>query len=143
MSAGGVTEFRIIIEGEDTGDNGANSNPIPEGEYQVKRTSKIKQARTVSGVVVLGQIAKNTLNFAVSNTGNYTGNSVMQNKVNAGMQMLGYGMQIAANPVLGTVNVLSNLLFKGIEYNQKKSEEANALSQARERAGVNLYRGRF
>lgn len=105
-------------------------------------TDKLKKASKEAGLSIFVDSVKDGIQFAANNVGTYTGNTVLQNKVNLGMKAVGYGMMIAANPVLGSLNLLSNMVFNSLEHSQKKNEEDNALEQLRARAGVGLYRGR-
>ena len=143
MAAGGVTEFRIIIEGEDVGKDSNSSNPIFESNNPNPKVAVAKSASKLAGYAIIGNTVKTVTSYAINNVGTYTGNTVMQNKVNAGMQMASYGMQIAVNPIAGSISMLTDLILKQIEYDRKKKEDSIGVAQARERAGVNLYRGRF
>ncbi len=145
--ANDITTFKIIIEGSEGTKvvQGSSSNPLVEGTYEVSKVGlgeKLRKASKAAGVSIAIDIAESAAQFAVRNVGNYTGNSVLQDKVDKGVSIVSNGLRIATNPYVAIPQLMAEALFNQLEYQLASKEEANRVMRERERAGTSLYRGR-
>lgn len=140
------TTINIYFSGEGNtqpglpSDPGPNENPTPEPTNPATSKGGLKRA---AGIATMVQLGKSALSYATSHVGMYTGNSDMQDKVNAGLGLAGTAVAIAANPAMGIAMAAFNLATKAMEYSHKKNEEGIGLNQIRRRAGPSLNRSRL
>lgn len=114
------------------GGNGNNSNPNKESNPGNSNQSATDLLKKFAPVVIAG---KTMINFATSNIGTFTGNSRLQDQVNFGMKVIGYGAMIAANPVMGSVALGTDILTSAISYNFNQKWKDREIEQARYKTG--------
>lgn len=72
---------------------------------------------------------------AVSQFGNFTGNTVMQNKINNGIQLAALGLSIYANPVLGSIALIGQTAISITNNAIETSKANNQAALIRQRMG--------
>lgn len=140
--AGGVTEYRIIIENPEDSEINPAQPPI-EGTLKLDKKLNFKQDAKTAGLAVALDVIKNATDIAVQNVGTYTGNSVLQEQVNFGVQLVNDVGMIATRPISGMLSIAMREIANGVNYSLKKQDALIEEEQARFRAGINLHRGRY
>lgn len=146
--ANDITTFKIIIEGSEGTKvvQGSSSNPLVEGTYEVSKVGlgeRLRKASKAAGVSLAVDIVKDAAQFAVRNVGNYTGNSVLQNKTNRLIRDVEYGIAWITNPLMTTINMVNGIIQNELEYSIARNNEENRVARETERAGMNIFRGRY
>lgn len=146
--ANDITTFKIIIEGSEGTKvvQGSSSNPIAEGTYEVSKVGLGERLRTASkaaGVSIAIDMVKDNIRFATTNVASYTGNSVLQNKTNRLIRDVEYGIAWITNPLMTTINMVNGIIQNELEYSIARNNEENRVARETERAGMNIFRGRY
>ena len=133
---------------ESAGDGVGTTNAVsitdtnkPKGSKETfeERTTRERKALMLS---IGAQIGHQTISTITQNVGMWTGSSEAQNKVNAGMNVIGMGMAFAVNPIFGLINMVANLTNKILVYAHEKSIDDKRVTQGRERAGAHYNHSR-
>lgn len=138
------TNINIIFRngaepGNESNPETPGSTPNPEDPTEQKE-EKGKGTSFSTGALAL-YIGKQALNMATSRVGVITGNSLLQEKVNATLKIVGYAGAIAVNPVMGIMAIGVDMISQNIDYGIGASKESSALRIMNERAG-NINRSR-
>ncbi len=146
--ANDITTFKIIIEGSEGTKvvQGSSSNPLVEGTYEVSKVGLGERLRTASkaaGVSIAIDMVKDNIRFATTNVASYTGNSVLQNKTNRLIRDVEYGIAWITNPLMTTINMVNGIIQNELEYSIARNNEENRVARETERAGMNIFRGRY
>ncbi|MDD3862265.1 MAG: hypothetical protein PHV79_00200 [Clostridia bacterium] len=86
-------------------------------------------------------LGKQAFQMASARVGQYTRNSVLQDRVSSALRVGAYVGAIAVNPVLGAAAYGIDLVSSSIDYNFKSRQEGSTLAIKNERAG-NINRSR-
>ncbi len=133
--------YKIIDERKDIGNP---ANPQQIGEPDVDNPTKTKDAADKGmDFSLLKKIGKEGLNLAVSHIGDFTGSSALQNKVNAGAQLVGTAISIAQNPAMGIATLALQLANKAIEVAKEKRMDSLNVAENTKRAGVSFNQSRL
>lgn len=128
------------------GERGSISSPeSPGGEISPspeESTAGQQSKNSMSGAGAVGlYVLKQSVSYAISNIGEWTGNSNLQKQINGATKIVGYGTAIAVNPVMGSVGLAMDLITQEIDYYMKMSKEQDTLGILNRRAG-NVNRSR-
>jgi len=121
--------------------NNLENNPITNqgGNYTPNLINNNPQAKQsalkTASITMATMMAQQTISYALSNVGQWTGNQQNQLMVNNIQQAAGIGMMAVVNPWLTAATVGINLATTAIDEAFRKSQESVVLSQARARAG--------
>ena len=126
-------EIKLNSEGSSSGES-LNNSPINPGANN-NPSSKSSSKGTISKFAPLLAIGHNAINFATSNVGMFTGNEKLQEEVNYGLKMIGYGGMIAINPIMGAIAVGTNYISSAITYGFNQKWKNIELEQARYKVG--------
>lgn len=133
------TNINIIFSNQQGGGSESDPEtpgvtPNPESPETTQKNSKEKDTSVNSKMIAL-YVGKQALSMVTSRVGVMTRSNVKQQQVNTAMKMVGYGVAIATNPVLGILAIGIDTANSIIDYNEKARVESNRLSILRERAG--------
>ena len=133
--------YRIIDERKEEG-NPANPEPVgkPDEENPIKPKDVVKSGMDFS---LLKKMGKEGLNLAISHVEDFTGSSALQNRVNAGAQLVGTAVSIAQNPAMGIATLALQIANKAIEVAKEKRIDSINVAEARKRAGVSFNQSRM
>lgn len=126
---------------------GSVSSPeSPGGQADFKSPEKNDAGEKTKGSMTTGKavgmyLAKQSFSYATSHIGEWTQDSWLQNKVNSASKLVGYGIAIATNPIMGSLTLATDLITQTIDYHVKANREARTLSITNKRAG-NINRSR-
>lgn len=134
--------YKIYFYNE-TSEQSTPTAPQPEAEIQqtdptTPKGGKAKQAKKLAGAAILGNTARQAYSYATSNIGKFTGSTALQSKVDTASQVIGYGLQIAANPIAGSVSLVTNLVIKLVDEMYNRKWERIELNQKRARVGMEV-----
>lgn len=111
--------------------DGTESKEIEQQPASTEKSAKKAAGKSRDknlGAVAVVQIAKQALNFGLSNYGNLTGDYVTQTQIKAGITIAATVATIAINPILGTAAAIGAIgtqaLTTIIEVNKKERETA-------------------
>lgn len=138
------TNINIIFRngaepGNESNPETPGSTPNPEDPTQQKEENG--KGTSFSTKVLTLYLGKQALNMATSRVGTMTGNSLLQEKVNETLKIVGYAGAIAVNPVMGVMAMGVDMVSQGIDYSTNAGKEASALEILNTRAG-NINRSR-
>ena len=138
------TNINIIFRngaepGNESNPETPGSTPNPEDPSEQKENAG--KGTSFSTKAMALYIGKQALNMATSRVGQVTGNSVLQDKVNAGLKVAGYATAIAINPIMGTLALGFDIANSAIDYHINANKENTALEVLNTRAG-NINRSR-
>ena len=85
------------------------------------------------------QYGKQVANYALSNYGNLTGDYAGQRSINAGIELAGMALTIAANPIFGGITAGLTIATKVGEYYLERAKHDLQVSQLRERTQTLSY----
>ncbi len=133
--------YKIIDERKDES-NPANPEQVgePDEENPTKTKDVVKSGMDFS---LLKKMGKEGLNLAISHVGDFTGSSAMQNRVNAGAQLVGTAISIAQNPAMGIATLALQMANKAIELAKEKRIDSINVTEATKRAGVSFNQSRL
>lgn len=132
--------YKIIDERKE---EGTPANPKPVGAPNEDNPIKTKDVIS-SGMdfTLLKKMGQEGVNIAIGHIEDFTGSSNLQNKVNAGAQLVGTAISIAKNPAMGIATLALQIANKAIEVAKEKRMDAINVSEARKRAGVSFNQSR-
>lgn len=94
------------------------------------------------GLFEVGQhIGKTLLNYGKNSIEMYTGNGVLQSRVNTAFQTIGYAALIAANPLLGVATMAVNIGLQAATRAWEMKWENKASAEQQRRSGNFLTGG--
>lgn len=133
--------YKIVDE------RGDNSNPAdpqsfgePNAENPISMKDVIDKGMDFS---LLKKIGKEGVNLVVGHIEDFTGSSALQNKVNAGAQLVGTAISIAKNPAMGIATLALQLANKAIEVAKEKRMDSLTVAENTKRAGVSFNQSRL
>lgn len=133
--------IKIVFENSDSGNNKTGTATMPSDPAQVNADNPIEAKgkgnfAKVGSYMAVKNIAKSAINYGASNIGKFTGSNYAQAQVDTAMQLVGYGAMIAANPLLGSIAVATDLIFKGVDKAYDRYWEKQEINQQRARYGM-------
>lgn len=133
--------YKIVDERQEEG-NPANPQPVgePDEESPIKTKDVIKSGMDFS---LLKKMGKEGLNLAISHIEDFTGSSALQNRVNAGAQLVGTAISIAQNPAMGIATLALQMANKAIEVAKEKRIDSLNVAENTKRAGVSFNQSRL
>lgn len=133
--------YQILIETQNgSADVERSAGASSSGHGRTPVSSGIN-AKTY-GLLEVGQhIGKTLLNYGKNSIEMYTGNSVLQARVNSGFEVLGSAAVIAANPVLGVTMLAANLGLQATTRAWEIKWENKAAAEQQRRSGNFLTGG--
>ena len=136
--------INIWFRGEQ--DGSVSSPESPGGQADINSPEKNNAGKKTTGAMSTGKavgmyLGKQAFSYATSHIGEWTQNTHLQNKVNSATKMLGYGVAIATNPIMGSIALATDLITSNIDYYVKGRREMNTLGVLNRRAG-NVNRSR-
>jgi|AGTN01.1.fsa_nt_gi hypothetical protein len=142
-------KYEIIIKGESGGKADGYESNFPEKKEEDGGTFK-KVYQTFSQVWAGAALARSVFSWQLSLVGRDTGNSDLQQKINAAMTIGGQVLGIAGSfafggPIAGVMAVATtglSYLRQYEQYNYDKMWEGYELAESRRRAGPSLNRSR-
>ncbi len=134
------TNINIIFSNQQGGGSESDpevpgATPNPEAPEETKKGGKEKDNSFNSKAIAL-YVGKQALSMVTSRVGVMTRSNVKQAQVNTAMKMVGYGVAIAANPVLGILAMGVDFINSSLDYKEKGRVEERRLSVLKERAGL-------
>ncbi|MBQ8426558.1 MAG: hypothetical protein IJX16_07575 [Clostridia bacterium] len=134
------TNINIIFSNQQGGGSESDPEtpgvtPNPEAPEETQKKPKEKDNSFNSKAIAL-YIGKQALSMVTSRVGVMTRSNVKQAQVNTAMKMVGYGVAIATNPVLGILAIGVDTINSALDYSEKARVEERRLSVLRERAGA-------
>lgn len=135
--------YKIIDE---RGENGNPSAPKSVGEPNEDSPVSPKDKSSKNGNIGLDTVKKigeGAVNLAISHIGDFTGSTALQNKVNAGAQLVGTAISIAQNPAMGIASLALQIANKAMEMAHEKKMDSIAVAEATKRAGVSFNQSRI
>ena len=142
------TNINIIFSNQQGGGSESDpttpgATPNPEAPEQQKQDGKTDNKALTMAKAMAVQVGKQALQMATSRVGQMTRSSVQQQKVNAAMKNVGYGIafvtslatQNYAAAAMTLVSVGFDVANTYIDYNYGKSVERTGLTVASQRAG--------
>ena len=138
------TNINIIFSNQQGG--GSESDPespgvTPNPEAPEQTQKKQKETDSFDAKAMAIYVGKQALTMVTSRVGVMTRSNVKQAQVNTAMKMVGYGVMIAKNPVLGILAIGVDTVNSLLDYEEASRVEGRRLSVLRERAGMSS-RGR-
>ncbi len=138
------TNINIIFSNQQGGGSESDPEspgvtPNPEAPEQTKK--KQKETDSFDAKAMALYVGKQALTMVTSRVGVMTRSNVKQAQVNTAMKMVGYGVMIAKNPVLGILAIGVDTVNSLLDYEEASRVEGRRLSVLRERAGMSS-RGR-
>lgn len=132
--------YKIIDERKE---EGTPANPKPVGAPNEDNPIKTKDVIS-SGIdfTLLKKMGQEGVNIAIGHIEDFTGSSNLQNKINAGAQLVGTAISIAKNPAMGIATLALQIANKAIEVAKEKRMDAIYVTEARKRAGVSFNQSR-
>jgi hypothetical protein len=97
--------------------NAANSAPVIAAKYGIVKTAS----------------------YVYNNIGKFTGDSTAQSRADLTMKILGYGVLIAKNPVVGIMKLTGDFIQHSVEYNYQRVWDGFAEAEIGRRTGVARY----
>lgn len=139
------TNINIIFSNQQGGGSESDPKspgvtPNPEAPEQTEKKGNEKEETFDTKAIAL-YVGKKALSMVTSRVGVTTRSSVKQAQVNTAMKMVGYGVAIAKDPVLGLLAVGVDTVNSILDYDEARKTEGRRLSVLRERAGMS-NRGR-
>ena len=133
--------YRIVDERKEVG---TQSKPQPIGQPDEENPINTKDVVS-SGMdfSLLKKMGKEGVNLVVGHIEDFTGSSALQNKVNAGAQLVGTAVSIAKNPAMGIATLALQLANKAIEVAKEKRMDSLNVAEATKRAGVSFNQSRL
>lgn len=134
--------YKIVDERRDESNP---ANPQPVGEPNEENPTKTKDGENGGGMdfSLIKKIGQEGINLAVSHVGDFTGSSAMQNRVNAGAQLVGTAISIAQNPAMGIATLALQIANKAIEVAKEKRIDSLNVAENTKRAGVSFNQSRI
>lgn len=133
--------YKIVDE------RGGASNPAdpqsvgePDAENPISAKDIIDKGMDFS---LLKKMGKEGLNLAIGHIEDFTGSSTLQNKVNAGAQLVGTAISIAKDPAMGIATLALQMANKAIEVAKEKRMDSLSVAEATKRAGVSFNQSRM
>ncbi|MBQ3597470.1 MAG: hypothetical protein II988_06655 [Clostridia bacterium] len=138
------TNINIIFSNQQGGGSESDPEspgvtPHPEAPEQTKK--KQKEPDSFDAKAMALYVGKQALTMVTSRVGVMTRSNVKQAQVNTAMKMVGYGVMIAKNPVLGILAIGVDTVNSLLDYEEASRVEGRRLSVLRARAGMS-NRGR-
>lgn len=144
-----MSEVRVRITDELGGNetivknvSGSTTKPtigtsVKDVQAKADTTQNALSVKAMKNIAAGGALLLQAVRYVSGNVGKWTGNSHTQAVVNNGMEMVGYGMMIHANPIIG----LSALGFKvattAIDYQFESQNDKYTSERRLARAGFN------
>ena len=114
-------------------------NKAKPPEPKTEETSQMSSLKKGAAALGAGAAA-----FAISNVGAITGSQATQNQVNNAAKVVGYGVLIAKNPILGLATLAFTIANNALKYAKETYEWNLAETKNSERIGAVLEkRGRI
>lgn len=127
-----MAQYELIIKNETTNGTDEPTNMAGMGEEESKDISKA----TPSMAKVTGLIATTLTNSLVlSKVGEFTRDSLTQQKINAATSIGTTVAAFAVNPALGVITLATSMTSQAIDYGINVEKEFNRMSIVGERAG--------
>jgi hypothetical protein len=124
--AGAVTTFNIYFNGGE-GEPQQPSNPAapePAGQPDPADPTTPKNSTKQSAAVAIGiSTAKKTVGYVTSRIGEWTGDVVLQERLQTATKLMGYAATFAVNPYLGAANLLFDVVTTVIDTTVKRRNE--------------------
>lgn len=134
-----VYNIKITGGGEETGNSTKPqemAKPNPQDPTKPKGTGRERV-----NLFALYALGSRVAHYASSNVEAYTRNAQLQEQVNTGMKLVGYGIAIATNPAIGISLVAVDLATQALTY-AKQTKESNLVAEQFRRRSGNVNRSR-
>lgn len=138
--------YRIIIETPSTLKRAAITTNISSSADVTNSLADTPATNGMSaktyGLFEVGQhVGKTLLNYGRNSIEMYTGNGVLQARINTGFQTIGYAALIAANPLLGVATMAVNIGLQATTRAWEIKWENKAAAEQQRRSGNFLTGG--
>lgn len=143
-----TTTYEIIIKDETGKGVGTNvsgddnttpqqpDKPQPQPKPLTPDNNDSKEKASDFNAKFLAKLGYDMVNdFVISRVGQYTRDSLTQQKINAVSSVASNSMAFAVNPVLGGISLATSIVSKSIDYAVATQKEAHAQSNDWQRAG--------
>jgi len=120
------------VDAQNPSDEILEPTGAPVKEDEVAKFDKLKKGALVGGVVLAG---KEAFNFATTSVERYTGDAKLQQNINFGLELVGYGALIAVNPVVGSISFIAKIGNDFAEHQYQRKWDDIEASVNRERLG--------
>lgn len=135
--------YKII---DDRG-GGTGTPSEPENMGEPKEESPIASAlsagnKSIVTLATMKKIGSTVMSFAGSHIATYTGSTALQNRINAGAQLVGTAISIVENPAMGLISLALDMAQRALEIAEEKRQDNIRVNEARKRAGTSLNSSR-
>lgn len=124
--------YEIIIR---QGDGAEDKSNLAGGSKKTAEEKALAKTKNQMAGALKYAALQSTRELVVSRVGEFTRNNLLQQQIDAGINIAQTAMAFAVNPWLGAVTLATQVLSSVITYQTNVTKEAHRLGVTRERAG--------